>query len=150
VDLEYLKIIVKFFEILELGLLDLIFFKNQLFQQDLPKHELWISYGVISNILLSSASKVQMCSFGDEPITPKKKMFQNFCTLEKFPNFTHFHVLCFICYLFGYVYPMLSMCLFHTTKFHACQFFPHDPISSLWEGLTTFKFNFTHVVYFLP
>jgi hypothetical protein len=40
VDLEYLKIIVKFFEILELGLLDLIFFKNQLFQQDLPKHEL--------------------------------------------------------------------------------------------------------------
>ncbi len=60
------------------------------------------------------------------------------------------HVLwCFICYLYGYVYSMLSMCLFHTTKFHACQFFAHDPISSLWEGLTTLL-NFTQVVYFLP
>jgi hypothetical protein len=78
VDLDYLKIIVKFFEILKLGLLDLVFSKNQLFQQDLPKHELWISYGVISNILLSSVSKVQMCSFGDEPITPKKKCFKTF------------------------------------------------------------------------
>lgn len=89
-DLEYLKIIVNFFEILTLGLLDLVFSKNQLFQQGLPKHELWVSYGLISNILISSASKVQMCSFGDEPIT-QKKMFQNFCTLKKFPNFTHFH-----------------------------------------------------------
>ncbi len=76
-DLEYLKIIVKKFEILELGLLDLVFSKNQLFQQDSPKHELWVSYGVISNILISSASKVQMCSFGDEPIT-QNKCFKTF------------------------------------------------------------------------
>jgi uncharacterized membrane protein len=53
------------------------------------------------------------------------------------------YVLCFICYLYGYVYPMLSMCLFHTTKFHACQFF------LTWSNFILMR-RFNHIVQFYP
>jgi hypothetical protein len=134
VDLEYLKIIVKKFEILELGLLDLVFSKNQLFQQDLPKHELWISYGVISNILLSSASKVQMCSFGDEPITPKKNVSKLLHFKEVSQTLhTSMCYVSFVIYLVMYIPCCLCVCsiqtnFMHVNFSHMIQFHPYEKV----------------------